>query len=91
MNNITLKPCPFCGGEAEIRHGGRGSVSKPITSFIACKSCGARTDQVEVDAEYSSDEEAAKAWNSRADSGTEETALPEEFSERIMNRFEEVT
>lgn len=85
MNNITLKPCPFCGGEAEIRHGGRGSVSKPITSFIACKSCGARTDQVEVDAEYSSDEEAMLLWNARTD--TENTALPAAFAERIMRRF----
>ena len=71
MNNITLKPSPFCGGEAEIRHGGRGSVSKPITSFIACKSCGARTDQVEVDAEYSSDEEAMLLWNARRGSPAE--------------------
>ena len=32
-----LKPCPFCGGEAEFRDG------SSTTPYIRCKECGGRT------------------------------------------------
>lgn len=33
----TLLPCPFCGGEAELRSG------SSTTPYIRCKKCGGRT------------------------------------------------
>ena len=54
MNNENLKPCPFCGGEAEfVMSGGDRRVD--------CKKCGARSDW------YDTEAEAIKKWNNRAD------------------------
>lgn len=50
-----LKPCPFCGGEAEMRE---GSSTKP---YIRCKRCGCRTGSSRYRGNL------AKAWNARAD------------------------
>lgn len=33
MSNITLKPCPFCGGEAEIRKDACRGI------FVRCNKC----------------------------------------------------
>ena len=53
-----LKPCPFCGGEAEIltaesMHGG-------YLSGIMCNDCRSRGDV------YDTEAEAIEAWNTRA-------------------------
>ena len=65
-----LKPCPFCGGEAEF-------YRTPIKTnggwcdsvVVRCKSCEARTNRVLYDAnKHPNDEEydeAAAAWNQR--------------------------
>ena len=55
-----LKPCPFCGGVAEIsllfgRYG------------VACSSCQGAI----IPCPYQSKEEAIEAWNRRAEDGTE--------------------
>ena len=51
----ALKPCPFCGGEAEIeRHGGRR-----FSTIVACIECGCRLESGEVHTWGS-------AWNTRA-------------------------
>lgn len=52
-----LKPCPFCGGEAEIIENEYECVD------VSCKSMGCRgfTDYLQ----YGSREEAAEAWNRR--------------------------
>lgn len=49
-----LKPCPFCGGEAEIM-GYRYDCK-----WIICKKCMAET------AAYETSEQAIAAWNRRA-------------------------
>ena len=48
---MELKPCPFCGGEAEKRDG-----------FVECKYCGASTWCF-----FESVEDAVEAWNKRVE------------------------
>ena len=50
-----LKPCPFCGGEAEFRGG------SSTTPYIRCKECGGRTMSSFDSAKLRA------AWNRRAD------------------------
>lgn len=46
-----LKPCPFCGGEAELYSGG--------IKYVLCKECLATSNDFKTEAE------AIKAWNTR--------------------------
>ena len=65
-----LKPCPFCGGEAEIKkdntcmgHGDYGSCK-----WVKCKECGTSTKKYLCDGYYGcecTDEELAEKWNRR--------------------------
>lgn len=47
-----LKPCPFCGGTANIAKG-------QIEFWAYCPHCGAQTEL------YETEQEVAKAWNAR--------------------------
>lgn len=58
-----LKPCPFCGGEAEMRE---GSSTKP---YVRCKRCGCRTGSSRYRGNV------AKSWNARAAVTDEQFAL----------------
>ena len=69
-----LKRCPFCGGKAKYK---RTTIKMNgvwcDTVCVRCISCDSRTGRILYDArkhpngeEY---EEAAKAWNRRADDG----------------------
>lgn len=49
-----LKPCPFCGGKAEMEDVGR-------LYFVRCRRCGVNQDHL-----YHSKQAAVKAWNRRA-------------------------
>ncbi len=51
MQENELKPCPFCGGEAEWATKGK--------HWIMCSSCGVETQYCETA------EEAIEAWNRR--------------------------
>lgn len=53
-NEIELKPCPFCGGEARFAGG-------EVFDWVSCTSCRAES-RCEC-----SKVEAAEAWNRRAD------------------------
>ena len=58
MPDIELKPCPFCGGEAEIiRQPGYGD--KPYAASCGTGGCMA------VIFPFATPEEAAKKWNRR--------------------------
>ncbi len=48
-----LKPCPFCGGKAEVR------MFSPTVMIVQCKSCLATTFA------FDSEHEAVKSWNRR--------------------------
>lgn len=56
-DEIELKPCPFCGGDAEMQQGKHQGLR---TFYVSCFGCGARTDL-----EYA-EEFAADLWNERA-------------------------
>lgn len=58
-----LKPCPFCGGEAEMKH--VNSRGRKISSKVCCRECGIEGKTYLVDVSYSSDEKATEAWNRR--------------------------
>lgn len=72
-NGISLKPCPFCGGEAAI-----DTVIKPDggchyeVKLVKCLKCGAKTKEKITDGyygDYCSDEEIAELWNRRVVKG----------------------
>lgn len=41
MSDYTLKPCPFCGGQADIENIGSGEVEDEYFNMISCEECGA--------------------------------------------------
>lgn len=63
--NKELKPCPFCGGEAETE-GQRNYMGNDFRSIVICRKCGAqirRDGTVSVaDLVY---KQAIEAWNTR--------------------------
>ena len=63
MSDLYLRPCPFCGGEAEIK---LYSGSK-LMSHIRCQNCGSRTKDVIISLEYCSVTVAASLWNRRTE------------------------
>lgn len=65
--NDTLKPCPFCGGEAVILKADQYHVF-PDTYYVSCTKCTAGVGPLDTEAE------AIEAWNRR----TERTAKVEE-------------
>jgi len=66
-SEIELKKCPFCGGEASLHkqfHTGYEVGNQPRTicaRWVSCDNCGASCGSV------FSIEEAAAAWNRRAE------------------------
>lgn len=77
---VELKPCPFCGGEAELRH---GNLYVDRVVLVRCTKCHARTDFVWIDhpsikastgkldestryTEQQAIDKATEAWNRRA-------------------------
>ncbi|MGR3476653.1 MAG: Lar family restriction alleviation protein [Sulfitobacter sp.] len=55
MADINLKPCPFCGGDADISH----DHTVEENHACGCRICGIWFDTFNSD-------EAAEAWNTRA-------------------------
>lgn len=72
-NNLAaeLMPCPFCGGEAH-------SVNAYSLYFVKCTNCQAESKF------YSTEAEAAEAWNARAERtcSVEETCFDELWQEK---------
>lgn len=61
-DSIKLKSCPFCGGEAIVLHwGGTDTFSVGCVNTFVCHG-GTHTSRA-----YQSEQEAAEAWNRRAD------------------------
>ncbi len=58
MNEIELKPCPFCGGKNVCL-----TEHAAVIVFVQCDDCCATFPH------FDSKEEAIEAWNRRADNG----------------------
>lgn len=61
---VELKPCPFCGGEAEAFHrSNTGATAEwwgPVDNWVSCTGdCGAATCM------HDTKDEAIAAWNTR--------------------------
>jgi len=65
---ISLKPCPFCGGEARLKKHQRLEQ----TWYVQCSKCGIRTIY-STQAPYESWKDAMKCavnqWNARVENG----------------------
>ena len=64
-DEIKLKPCPFCGGEAEIISDVYGIMCKGF-ALVTCKDCGAKSDKSEESIDYCAKQVVADKWNRRA-------------------------
>lgn len=73
-NDKQLKPCPFCGGPADLRHDYTGQGS----SYISCMNCGVTSPRFPVEFSASSDDRARKFWNKRTAATQEPSQEPEE-------------
>ena len=60
MMTDYIKPCPFCGGEAEVRGCNQGNI-------VECNDCGSRTKYYldGIDTNDISMKMAIEAWNKR--------------------------
>lgn len=61
--NGYLKPCPFCGGEAEMREG--GSFDRGYTYTASCLHTNCRGFDFPGGDRYDTPAKAAEAWNKR--------------------------
>ena len=52
----VLKPCPFCGGDAEVI---QTWTVRFVTTVVTCRACGARGPSL------ASEESARSSWNTR--------------------------
>lgn len=57
-----LKPCPFCGGKAVLRHF-YPAFGARMRSKVICKKCRCNSG------EWGRTDKAVEAWNRRADNG----------------------
>ena len=62
-----LKPCPFCGGSAVLRHEYTGCGF----SYIECEHCGLLSVKFAKSYDRASDVDAMNYWNRRAADGKE--------------------
>lgn len=69
-----LKPCPFCGGKAELTYC-KVPMERPyglpkylgdlLEAFVECTKCHAKTEYIRENIHICADEEAIKLWNKR--------------------------
>lgn len=60
--NKELKPCPFCGGAAELKAILIGQNSQ---AYVRCKVCGTTSNYFSENIAYCANEKAIEAWNRR--------------------------
>lgn len=60
--NDELLPCPFCGGDAMLTGGARGSAN---VFYVSCNSCNAIGEKFGSKFEDEVKQQARDAWNKR--------------------------
>lgn len=60
-----LKPCPFCGGEAEY-HFDKGQTGE-VYGWVGCNQCDAMSCHIDVRSMQPEETHPIDAWNTRAD------------------------
>lgn len=87
MSNRGLRPCPFCGGEAEIKY------IVPLATTVSCTKCRATSAAIPASLQYCADDEVAKSWNRRTNKGTEwipvAERMPPDDTDVLLCRGEE--
>lgn len=67
MDNVELKPCPFCGGKAHVMK--KECLSNGYVTYGIFHSTFEHADYIlsgqSLDAVFESSEQAIKAWNNR--------------------------
>lgn len=58
MNDIKLKPCPFCGGKAEVEN-------HVCAVYVRCKECHASTAASTAMLERCALDDVVELWNRR--------------------------
>lgn len=64
MRDSTLRPCPFCGGEAQLSDDQAMRAYGGV--YVRCVDCGVKTTVEPVNRAYIADEKAVSLWNRRA-------------------------
>ena len=89
MTQETLKPCPFCGGHArpmKCKVGIEGTMGFNKWVTITCSMCeinnGGKGGFMRP--RYDTEEEAAKAWNTRADKAVPDLLRVIELAESAL-------
>ena len=79
MEDLNLKPCPFCGSEAQLEYCGTSRCFRMHTAKVECSACGVIGDS---GGSFKSGEDAEcdaiNKWNTRASGWISvDNALPE--------------
>lgn len=64
-----LKPCPFCGGKAELYYERIPGENKGFWAQIICCNCHGRSGGTWAGSYNAAERKEVKAWNSRANNG----------------------
>lgn len=62
--NERLKPCPFCGGVAELKER-YAMMGQKVQAYVRCKVCGSTSGYFGKSIAYCANEKAIEAWNRR--------------------------
>lgn len=64
MDEIKLKPCPFCRGNAEIKRcvGFGFGIER---AYVECTRCKARTKMIDHSLNYCANDKVTELWNNR--------------------------
>ena len=66
--NKELKPCPFCGGAAELEEK-YAIMGQKVQAYVRCKACGTTSGYFSENIAYCANEKAIEAWNRRYEDG----------------------
>ncbi len=66
LDGKQLLPCPFCGGEAEIKKGVDSTQGREPIAWVECKKCGCCTKK-EIEWENDCIGVVVSLWNTRKD------------------------